>query len=368
MASHESNLERLLQQMQRDDRLLRQHLGAFRDPYILEREHAAAMAEETRRLQRYADELTRAQKYAEEARRWSQIERNQEIERIAGAARLATAATSAFDAIYADMRRAAELGEQCRRSTEATQLLYEQARVASLYTSTAQRELALPGLSVFEPLTAELAALTRSAVRVLNGLSAIPETVNSLSDWQIQAPTLVPYAGASSLVVFRPTAPALAGYDGPLDSLLDEVGDSIEDRLISVSPALATPYRGARSALVAAGPDWRRHVGVSLRSVLEGLLDALAPEDALYAFFDEPEVHRHEGRFTRKAKLIFIFREIAIDGYAQMAENDMQMTLATFYPANEAVHELTSTLTERQGRVLLRRVQGCLLTILATQE
>lgn len=365
MTGRDPFLDRILEQIEQD-RVLRKRMTALRDPFSRGLEQAAAAAEEMRRLRRYADEYARAQQFAEEAQRWASQQR--EMQGAFDAVRLAVAATSAFDAIYENIRRVTEVGEAVRRSIDATQLLYEQSRVAALFTSTVQRDLSIANIAPFERLRLELDGVTRAGEAVLERLCVSPERVDALHDWHLQAPTVVPYVGAASLVTFHSANLVLPGDIGPLDSLLDDVGDSIEHRLADVSATLVSPYQGARSALAAAGPDWRRHLGASLRSLVDGLVDALAPDDELLLFFASPDEHRQDGRFTRRAKLTFIFREVAVDGYAQMAENDIEMALATFYPTNAAVHELTSTLTERQGRVLLRRVQGCLMTILATRE
>jgi hypothetical protein len=142
----------------------------------------------------------------------------------------------------------------------------------------------------------------------------------------------------------------------------------VEPKLSAVSLTLLAPYRGAIAALAAAGPDWPRHVGGSLRILIDELLVALAPDPDLRSFFSDPTQHMEDGKFTRRARLVYIFREVAHGTYARMVEEDINMTLATFFPANTSVHTLVPTLDERQGRVFLRRVQGCLGTILATRE
>jgi hypothetical protein len=350
MAFLDPALERMIRHMQENDRLLRDHLAILRSPIELEMKRALAFARDSEQIARQATEFRTMQHVVE-------------------AAQLSLAATSAFDSFYLDMERTRRQWHDVRRSLEETQLLYEQSQLASLFTSRIQGDLLRFTVPALEPLAAQLAGLTHAGETVLSQLASAPPIMASLPNWHLQAPTLLPFAAATSLIALGATKDgAVSGHAEHLDSVLDEVGESVEEALQRVSVELVAPYRGACAALRVAGPDWQRHVGASVRSVVGGLLDALAPESALITFFPDPEAHKSEGRFTRRAQLMFVFREVAIDGYARMAENDIDMTLSTFYPANTNVHQLVSNLTPQQGRVFLRRVQGCLATILATLE
>jgi len=146
------------------------------------------------------------------------------------------------------------------------------------------------------------------------------------------------------------------------------MGASVERQIATVDPALVVPYRGAIGVLDAGGADWQRHLGASLRTLVDALLSNLAPDAVLETFFSNPSDQKQNGQFTRRAKLTYIFRDVAQGEYARMTENDIDITLATFYPTNREVHLLVPSLTPQQGRVLLRRVQGCIATILATIE
>ena len=70
-----------------------------------------------------------------------------------------------------------------------------------------------------------------------------------------------------------------------------------------------------------------------------------------------------DGDFKRNARLRYIFREIATESYAKMAEQDIKLAEATFFPSNDIVHKLSS-LSEHQMRVFCRRVQGCVSVVL----
>ena len=139
----------------------------------------------------------------------------------------------------------------------------------------------------------------------------------------------------------------------------------LEGRLTLVHADLVVPFLGAVDALKSRNPDRARHVGASLRSLGEHLLERLAPDAVLNGFFPSPAEHKENGKFTRRARLQFVFREVNGGGYAMMAEQDMDLMLATFFPENAAVHRLVPTLDDRELNVLVRRVEGCISVVLA---
>ncbi|MCK5305743.1 MAG: hypothetical protein KAJ66_01270 [Candidatus Omnitrophica bacterium] len=181
-----------------------------------------------------------------------------------------------------------------------------------------------------------------------------------------QAPTIEPYAAISAVAV-------LGGLDEDAldrfcvkstDNFLDALGDGLETRLQAVNPQLASVYREGMVAVKSGHEGWIRHAGVSFRTLLDHLLRYLAPDKKLNSYFENPKDNMIDGEFSRNSKLRYIFREIACGSYSKMAEQDIKLAEATFFPSNEIVHKLSSPLSEQQMRVFCRRVQGCVSVIL----
>ena len=347
MSLEEPAIARMMREFQRLDELLRHNLRTLEGPAEFDRSMAVAV-QQGRELER----LSQARVLSEAL----------------SAQRLALGSTAAFDSLFTAIRRHEQAFDGVWRGTLRSQALYEQSRLAALSTCRIElgfRDWLGPPL---DHLQRHFDSLSLTASEVLGALSATPAAFAVLRDWQIQAPTVLPYAAAASLTVLGGVPEEDADLPTELDDALDVVGKRIEDQLRRTSPSLVAPYRGAVHVLTAAGPDWQRHLGASLRTLIDSLLEDLAPPEEVARFLPNPDAFKKDGRFTRRALLMYIFREVAVGGYAKMSENDIEMTLATFYPSNLAVHELISTLDERQGKVLLRRVQGCLATILATRE
>ncbi len=181
-----------------------------------------------------------------------------------------------------------------------------------------------------------------------------------------QAPTIEPYAAMQ-------VAGVLAGIDEEkldqcrlesTDTFLDELGDELVSRLRSVNPELAEVYSEGIAAIESGHKGWIRHAGVSFRTMFKHLLRELAPNSVLDSFFEDPEKEKLDGEYSRNAQLRYIFRDVATGSYEKMAEQDIKIAEATFFPSNEVVHKLKSPLSEKQMRVLWRRIQGTVSVVL----
>lgn len=181
------------------------------------------------------------------------------------------------------------------------------------------------------------------------------------------APTVEPYAAAQAtgLLIGVDDAVLRALRVESTEVLLDELGDDFQSRLEAVSPELADVYREGLAAMESRHHGWIRHAGVSFRTMFVHLLRQLAPDATLHSYYsDDPTKEMIDGEFTRDAQLRYIYRDVAIGSYAKMAEQDIKLAEATFFPANEVVHRLESPLSEHQMRVLWRRIQGSASVVL----
>ncbi len=191
------------------------------------------------------------------------------------------------------------------------------------------------------------------------------QSINTNS-FLFKAPTVEPYAAMHATAVF-------SGVDDETldqlcvestDTLLDELGDELESRLQTVHPELAEPYREGIAAMESGHRGWIRHAGVSFRTLFNHLLRQLAPNSDLSSFLENPKSNMINGEFTRNARLRYIFREVATGSYTKMAEQDIKLAEATFFPSNDIVHNLSSPLSEKQMRVFWRRIQGSVSVVL----
>ncbi len=248
---------------------------------------------------------------------------------------------------------------------------------ASAYSGLADTVLATTRLSaaVFARPPSELTAFLAGASSSLTGLSALGSSVynwytsfatfdpNSLL---CRAPTIEPYTATfATAVVAGVDESVLEALRAPsTDDYIDGLGNSLNERLAHVSTDLVEVYLEFVNATKLHHHGWVRHATISLRTLFDHLLRYLAPDIKLVEYFANPEVEKIDGEFTRNARLRYIFREVAVGEYAKMAEQDIKIAEATFFPANSVVHTLASKLSERQVRVLHRRIEGCVSVVL----
>src|SRR6266550_4834439 len=275
----------------------------------------------------------------------------------------------ATQAIVAALQRSASLvrpnlGTQLLALDKAYAALARPALVASQVFNNASMKLG--SLAVAQDFFTQLRHDTLMFADIANSTIAAmalsPDRFLNLSPWLQRAPSVEQYTAARVMEIeFGSTASEI---DNDSEELLATLEDRLEARLAAVNVALVEVYRGALAALTGQRPDWRRHMATSLRELVDHLMLALAPDEHVAVFHATNPAAIEGGEFTRRARLQYVFRNIAIGEYSRMAEHDIGLTLATFYPANTTVHGLVSRLTPEQMRVYLRRVQGCISTVL----
>lgn len=215
-------------------------------------------------------------------------------------------------------------------------------------------------------LFAQQSSLFASGVEALTGLAKHHSGIK-LSPWLVAAPSVEPYSSARSLALTGAKGSTVE-IDAEAERALTAATANLELRLASIHRSLATTYRGAMRVLHDQGDDWQRQTAVSFRELVTHLLRLLAPDDALERHFANPAEKKENGLFTRRSQLQYIFRNVAYGAYALMAEKDIDMALATFFPTNDVVHTLEAPLDELQMQVLARRIEGCISVIMETQE
>jgi hypothetical protein len=333
-------------------------------------------AEQQRRIVEYfgrvrAPVLNVSTLWEEENRRWREFEemaRRWSAPMVVPGLESAMAAAKAFSALAAPSLVGQSVLEMGARSMAEAQRLYNQVAAASLITSRigqsiAEAARAASWISTFD---GPLSSLRKAGSEVYEAFARQPAPLALATDWTLQAPGILPYTASMSVAVLGSAELPNLSERNDLDATVDDAGKSIERRLRAVSPALLRPYRGAIAVLEVGGPDWSRHFGVSVRTLVDALIVELAPDDLVEAYLPDPASHKEDGRFTRRARLTYIFREVAYGEYARMAEKNIDMILATFFLAQKAVHELLPALDVKQARVFVRQIQGCLLVILET--
>jgi len=136
--------------------------------------------------------------------------------------------------------------------------------------------------------------------------------------------------------------------------------------LQQVAPGLARPYIGARDALYGNNADRARHILSSLRELWNHLLRRLAPDDLVAAWIPGVSNQKdllHEGKPTRRARVLYVCRELNNDPLTEFLMHDTRALVKMIELFNR-VHELETALTDEQLRAILLRTDSWLMYIL----
>jgi len=155
--------------------------------------------------------------------------------------------------------------------------------------------------------------------------------------------------------------------DTAVNQLIDEVAAETFgciELLKAVDPALAIPYCGAHDAFQSRNADRSRHILSSMREFWTHLLQRLAPDENVLEWISEDKgVLLHEGRPTRRARILYVCRNL---NQAPLTNFVMQDTAALINLIDifNRIHELQIKLTDEQLRALLLRTDSWLMYIL----
>ena len=130
----------------------------------------------------------------------------------------------------------------------------------------------------------------------------------------------------------------------------------LEDRLRDIDRGLPNLLQGARHALSTDNPDRARHVTVSLRELIGHVLRHLAPDNSIRDWTNDSSYY-HGGRPTRKARLLYISREINADDLSEFVNAEVTLAIKLMDLLNGGTHVTASRLTDRQLQALVTRTE-----------
>jgi Predicted pPIWI-associating nuclease len=103
---------------------------------------------------------------------------------------------------------------------------------------------------------------------------------------------------------------------------------------------------------------------ISLRELFTHVLHKLAPDSEIRSWTSSPE-YFDRGNPTRKARLLFICRDINYDPFSAFVEKDITSVLSFWEVLNRA-HEIVIPFSQRQLTAFKIRMEGALRLLLVT--
>jgi tellurite resistance protein len=142
-----------------------------------------------------------------------------------------------------------------------------------------------------------------------------------------------------------------------------ETENSIEELIGNLNVELRVLLHGARQSLESINPDKVRHFATSLRELFTHVLHALSPDEKIKQWSNSPE-HYNNGKPTRRARLLYVCRALNNDPFSDFLEKDIAAVLEFLKLFQRGTHEIISSYTDFQLRVMLVRMESTLRFLL----
>ena len=144
-----------------------------------------------------------------------------------------------------------------------------------------------------------------------------------------------------------------------------EIKDDIEALLSQFDKSLIKLWQGATQAVTSSNPDAARHYSISLRELLTHIIHRLAPDDQIRSWSDSPELY-HDGKLTRRARLLYICRGINHEPFSRFLRKDIDSILACFELFQEGAHAIDANLSTIQLDLLRIRTESSIRFLIRT--
>ncbi|MCJ7601612.1 MAG: hypothetical protein MUO63_08945 [Desulfobulbaceae bacterium] len=149
------------------------------------------------------------------------------------------------------------------------------------------------------------------------------------------------------------------------DGIRENIEISLEELLVHVNPEIKRLWLGAKGALSSTNPDKKRHVVVSLREMITHILHGIAPDLEVKKWTTDPS-HYYEGRPTRKARLLFVCRDINHGPFKEFVNKDVESHIKFIDLFQRGTHEININFTDQQIRTLIVRSEALARFLLTT--
>jgi len=113
----------------------------------------------------------------------------------------------------------------------------------------------------------------------------------------------------------------------------------LSSHLPKIDAGLYKMWKGAIEAYHSTNSDRVRHFSTSIRELMTHLMQKLAPDDEIKKWTSDP-IHFFNGRPTRKARLLFICRNINNDHFNTFVKRDIDATLAFIDIFQKGTHDI----------------------------
>ncbi|MGE4266331.1 MAG: hypothetical protein AB7F25_02740 [Deferribacterales bacterium] len=227
--------------------------------------------------------------------------------------------------------------------------------------------------SRYQVKMSSISELGKSIGRVYNSYGRFTESLQDIPDI-MRLPSFVLPGATREILTTGVVLKALQVWEEEEQEeeeakLIDEVRAETSNCIFLLQqfdPGLARIYIGAREAFSGNNPDRTRHVLSSLRELWNHLLWQLAPNEHVITWIEQQTVKKdllHEDKPTRRARILYICREINSGPFSEFMTHDT-MALLKLYALFNRIHEPEIGLTDKQVQAIFLRVDSFIMNIL----
>jgi hypothetical protein len=137
----------------------------------------------------------------------------------------------------------------------------------------------------------------------------------------------------------------------------------LSSHLPRIDAGLYRMWKGAIEAYNSKNSDRVRHFSTSIRELYTHLFHILAPDDAIKIWTTDPN-HYHEGRPTRKARLLYICRNINNDPFNTFVKKDVEATIAFIEIFQKGTHDIDPIFSPNQLVTIKSKAESTLKFLL----
>ena len=171
------------------------------------------------------------------------------------------------------------------------------------------------------------------------------------------------FTGANLLEAISVDEEQIAEEEIIKNEILLENESSLTSYLPRLDTGLTKMWHGANAALSSSNPDKVRHFSASVRELFTHVMHILAPDEQIKKWSNDSSLY-HKGKPTRKARFLFICRNISNDPMTKFVEKDASATVEFLGLFQEGTHAITASFSEHQLIALKARAESTLKFLL----
>jgi len=141
---------------------------------------------------------------------------------------------------------------------------------------------------------------------------------------------------------------------------------SLETYLPKIDLGLYNMWKGAVEAYHSNNTDKVRHFATSIRELFTHIIHKLAPDDSIKKWSNDTSLY-HEGRPTRKARFLYICRNINNDPFSQFVKKDVDAMIAFIDIFQKGTHDIDPAFSPKHLITIKSKAETTLKFILEIQ-